>query len=309
MEVENINDLYQTTELEWHHWKGPNEDESVPEPAVKKLLDLKSYQVYRQILENEHHSKAEEQPITVEIQNDLKQSRKKIVSKKTRGAYRTYSPEQVQELLDLVIEEGLSARKAGAIVGIVERTAQNYVKTYKEDDEKRLPGGRKQRVSWERKLQPHHTNFLCVFYEKNPQAVLWQARDALLEAFSEIQSITLSGLHRHLVLHASLTLKKLEAIVSSRNTLGNLQIRRDRVLEWKSDENMNWHKNCVFIDEAGFNMHIRRNFGRSKRGMPAKAVIPANRGITVSIIGAICEKGVIDLTLRKPKAVQKKTNR
>ncbi|KAG1488943.1 hypothetical protein G6F53_013499 [Rhizopus delemar] len=42
--------------------------------------------------------------------------------------------------------------------------------------------------------------------------------------------------------------------------------------------------------------------------MPAKAVIPANRGITVSIIGVICEKGVIDLTLRKPKAVQKKTN-
>ncbi|EIE76833.1 hypothetical protein RO3G_01537 [Rhizopus delemar RA 99-880] len=255
MEVENINNLYQTTELEWHHWKGPNEDESVSEPAVKKLLDLKSYQIY------------------------------------------------IQELLDLVIEEGLSARKADAVFGIVERTVQNYVKTYKEDDEKRLPDGRKQRVSWERKLQPHHTNFLCVFYEKNPQTVLWQARDALLEAFSEIQSITLSGFHRHLVLHASLTLKKLEAIVSSRNTLGNLQIRRNRVLEWKSDENMNWHKNCVFIDEAGFNMHIRRNFGRSNRGMPAKAVIPANRGITVSIIGAICEKGVIDLSLIKLKAV------
>ncbi|EIE90783.1 hypothetical protein RO3G_15494 [Rhizopus delemar RA 99-880] len=178
----------------------------------------------------------------------------------------TYSPEQVQELLDLVIEEGLFARKAGAIVGIVERTAQNYVKTYKEDDEKRLPSDSKQR---------------------NPQAVLWKARDALLEAFSEIQSITLSGFHRHLVLHASLTLKKLEAIVSSRNTLGNLQIRRDRVLEWKSDKNMNWHKIRVFIDEAGFY---------------------AYSGITVSIIGAICEKGVIDLTLRKPKAVQKKTN-
>ncbi|KAG1047050.1 hypothetical protein G6F43_010485 [Rhizopus delemar] len=283
MEVENINDLYQTTELEWHNWKGPNEDESVPEPAVKKLLDLKSYQIYRQILANEHYSKAEEQPIIVEIQNDLKQSRKKIVSKK----------------LEERIEPTHPNKKAGSAVGIVERTAQNYVKTYKEDDEKRLPGGRKQRVSWERKLQPHHTNFLCVFYEKNPQIVLWQARDALLEAFSEIQSITLSGLHRHLVLHASLTLKKLEAIVSSRNTLGNLQIRRNRVLEWKSDENMNWHKNCVFIDEAGFNMHIRRNFGRSKRGMPAKAVISANRSITVSIIGAICEKGVIDLTFRE----------
>ncbi|KAG1222336.1 hypothetical protein G6F35_005370 [Rhizopus arrhizus] len=198
--------------------KDQMKDDSVPEPAVKKLLDLKSYQVYRQTLENENHSKAEEQPIIVDIQNDLKQSRKKVISKKTRGAYRNYPPEQVQELLDLVIREGLSERKAGAIVGIIERTAQNYVKTYQEDEEKRLPGGRKQRVSWERKLQLHHTNFLC------------------------------------------------------------------------------------------FNMHIRRNFGRSKRGMPAKAVIPANRGITVSIIGAICEKGVIDLTLRKPKAVQKKTN-
>lgn len=42
--------------------------------------------------------------------------------------------------------------------------------------------------------------------------------------------------------------------------------------------------------------------------MPAKVIIPANRGITVSIIGAICEKEVIDLSFRKPKAVQKKAN-
>jgi hypothetical protein len=36
-------------------------------------------------------------------------------------------------------------------------------------------------------------------------------------------------------------------------------------------------------------------------------VLPADRGTSISIIGAICEKGVIDLTLRKPKAVQKKS--
>lgn len=70
---------------------------------------------------------------------------------------------------------------------------------------------------------------------------------------------------------------------------------------------MDWLRNCVFIDEAGFNMHIRRNFGRSKRGLPTKIVLPSNRGIAITIIGAICEKGVIDLTLRKPKAVQKKS--
>ncbi|ORE20579.1 hypothetical protein BCV71DRAFT_280152 [Rhizopus microsporus] len=104
-------------------------------------------------------------------------------------------------------------KKAEAIIGIIERTAQNYVKTYRDDDEKRLPDGRKQRVSWDKKLQPHHTEFLCELYDKTPQAVLWQARDALLEAFDEIESITLSGLHRHLASYASLTLKKLETFV------------------------------------------------------------------------------------------------
>ncbi|KAI8877127.1 hypothetical protein K501DRAFT_198837, partial [Backusella circina FSU 941] len=40
---------------------------------------------------------------------------------------------------------------------------------------------------------------------------------------------------------------------------------------------------------------------------PAQIVPPSNRGIIITIIGAICEKGVIDLNLRKPKAVQKKS--
>lgn len=60
------------------------------------------------------------------------------------------------------------------------------------------------------------------------------------------------------------------------------------------------------MDEVGFNMHICRNFDRSKWGTPAKTLLPSNRGITITIIGAFCEKGVIDLTLRKSKPVQKK---
>jgi hypothetical protein len=37
-----------------------------------------------------------------------------------------------------------------------------------------------------------------------------------------------------------------------------------RFLNGKNDENMNWHENSVFIDEADFNMHICRNFGRRR---------------------------------------------
>ncbi|ORE00755.1 hypothetical protein BCV72DRAFT_339863 [Rhizopus microsporus var. microsporus] len=149
-------------------------NERLPELEVKKLLDLKSYQAYHQTLKN-NQSEAEAQG-TVEIENGLKQRKKKAPAK-VRGAYISYSPEQAQELLGNA----------------------------------------------------------CL-----------AARDALLEAFHEIGSITLSALHRHLILHAYLTLEKLEPIVSSRTALSNLKPRRNKFLEWKNDENMNWHENLHF---------------------------------------------------------------
>lgn len=55
-------------------------------------------------------------------------------------------------------------------------------------------------------------------------------------------------------------------------------------------------------------MHLQRKFGRSIKSFPAKQVVPLNRGVLISIIGAICELGVIDLTLRKPMPVAKKSS-
>ena len=48
---------------------------------------------------------------------------------------------------------------------------------------------------------------------------------------------------------------------------------------------------------------IRRNFGRSKIETPAKAVVPTNRGISITIFGAIYYGGILDLTLRRPQPV------
>ncbi|CEP09353.1 hypothetical protein [Parasitella parasitica] len=242
MEIETVqNDLYNTVGLEWHYWGQPEISKKVAEPDVKKLMDLSSYQGFRQNISmssetSEAHAKEKK---------DSKLSPVKVSNSKVRGSYRSYNPEQIQELLDLVIEGGLSARKAGMMVGIVERTAQHYVKLYRDDEEKRLPGLRKPRIKWHMKLEPQHTDFLCTFYGENPEAVLWQARESLLQAFPEIKSISLSGLHKHLVQHASLTLKKLERVVTARAAHNNLNLRKERVLEWKADKNMDWeNKGC-----------------------------------------------------------------
>ena len=62
-------------------------------------------------------------------------------------------------------------------------------------------------------------------------------------------------------------------------------------------------KIVFFIDEAGFNLHIQRGRDRSLKGTPAKGIVPTARGVTITILGAISEAGVIDISLKKPQAV------
>ncbi|KAI9503137.1 hypothetical protein BX070DRAFT_224801, partial [Coemansia spiralis] len=59
--------------------------------------------------------------------------KKKQTEAEARGYYRRYMPQQVEKLFDLVIEGGRSAKEAASMTGINIRTAQNYVKTYRDD--------------------------------------------------------------------------------------------------------------------------------------------------------------------------------
>ncbi|CEP15572.1 hypothetical protein [Parasitella parasitica] len=77
-----------------------------------------------------------------------------------------------------------------------------------------------------------------------------------LNAFPEVYSIKLSVLHMHLVNKASVKLKKLEKFTALRESETTIKIRHGRVLEWKNDPDMEKETNCVFVDEAGFNLHL-----------------------------------------------------
>jgi hypothetical protein len=59
----------------------------------------------------------------------------------------------------------------------------------------------------------------------------------------------------------------------------------------------------VFIDEAWFNLHTQRNYGRSRKEKPAKGTVPTAKGITITILGTISQAGVIDISLKKSQAV------
>lgn len=63
---------------------------------------------------------------------------------------------------------------------------------------------------------------------------------------------------------------------------------------------MNHLENCVFMDEAGFNINMRSPFVRSMRGAPAIVETPTTRAITHTVLGAITAKDVIALEIREP---------
>ncbi|KAI9272474.1 hypothetical protein BY458DRAFT_489622 [Sporodiniella umbellata] len=56
---------------------------------------------------------------------------------------------------------------------------------------------------------------------------------------------------------------------------------------------MDFSKNCVCIDEAGFNLHKQRSHGRSLKGTPAKGTVPT-------------EKGIVNIRVKKPESASKK---
>jgi transposase len=233
----------------------------------------------------------------------VESSVERVRMRKLRWPYRRYAAHQIERLFYYVIEQGKTAKDAALLTGINIRTAQHYSRKYNDDEERRLPvSGRKPGAGLMAKLTDCHSQFLIGYVDEHPAAILLDIRKALREAFPEI-SISISALHRHLVQKCKLTLKKLEKIPAARNSERVLKLRRERIEEWEAIPELAFGKNCVFIDEAGFNLHTQRNYGRSRKGTPAKGTVPTAKGITITIFGAISQAGVIDISLKKPHAV------
>ena len=59
------------------------------------------------------------------------------------------------------------------------------------------------------------------------------------------------------------------------------------------EEDANDERKFVFIDESGFNPHLRRTMSRSARGAPSSIILPSVRGRDISLITAISREEVL----------------
>ncbi|OAD78072.1 hypothetical protein PHYBLDRAFT_164949 [Phycomyces blakesleeanus NRRL 1555(-)] len=281
-------------DMEWTRTSAGN-------PAVTNLLSLKSF-LPTEVNEATTKTIVAQKPKTnllEKVDPDSVPTAENI----GRGSYRKYNQNQVNKLFSLVFSENQTAAAAARETGINVRTAQNYVRLAREKIQADFDAAT---------VETDESNGLETMEVEEVSAPKERKHGnqkiAVMEEFSGLQ-ITKSAIQKHLVKKCALTMKKLEKLPEKRNDTNTIEMRRDRILEWQQLADFNYLLNCVFIDEAGFNMHIKRTFGRSVSGTPAKTTVPTQRGVSITILGAMCERGIVSLSLKKPTAVATKKKR
>ncbi|KAI8048502.1 DDE superfamily endonuclease-domain-containing protein [Thamnidium elegans] len=209
--------------------------------------------------------------------------------------------DKIEEVVTLVTEQ-VSVKDAALDTGITVSTAYRFKKQWEELGtvplaKKRGPGKGTGAI-----LTEAHSLFIISIVNSYAPTTLEQMRYRLLEAYPELK-ISKTAFYNHVRQHCVLSFKRLEKLPEKRNSEEVKLKRRETVLEWMATKDIDFEKNCVFLDEAGFNPHISRSRGWSKKGKPAKSIVPTSRGTSITILGAISAQGVIDISLRKPITV------
>ncbi|KAG0434117.1 hypothetical protein DMUE_5292 [Dictyocoela muelleri] len=86
-----------------------------------------------------------------------------------------------------------------------------------------------------------------------------------------------------------ITRKRLTSVPNERNSVERVNERKI----YATDISRISYENLVFLDETGFNEHIKRAYGYSLKNSRAYITVPANRGINRSLLCAINSRGLI----------------
>ena len=116
--------------------------------------------------------------------------------------------------------------------------------------------------------------------DANHSATLRKIADEFKEASG--QSISSSSVSRILA-DNDFTTKQLIHLPAERNSPANLRLRADFSL-WVVEQD---RSSLVFVDETGFNLHLRRKRGRSKKARRAYVQQPANKQVNISVLAAL----------------------
>ncbi|CEP07372.1 hypothetical protein [Parasitella parasitica] len=160
---------------------------------------------------------------------------------------------QKYKVIWLVEEKRLNAAEAGRQVGMNERVAQRLAKKKKRGPKPAL-------------LEEAHKDHVTRFIDDNSTATVTDVMNSLTAAFKDLK--------------INKTIVNREDAIEKRYTWATEMVTTD----------MDFLKNCVFIDESAFSINLKRTCGWARKGGTPVATVSVTRSKTTIIIGAISAK-------------------
>lgn len=228
-------------------------------------------------------------------------------SNKTYNHYSDFIRESfIDRMLEKPEERGLVAKVARDL-NINYRTALRWWNQYKETEE--IPYKKSEENSGPKSsFTTKHNEYMQGLLDNDPQLFSDDIMKSLAEQFEGF-TISKSQLNNQLRNTMLITIKKPLFEPEIRNSSENMQTRFEWFMKWKNSD-LDFTKNCVFIDEAGFHI-MRNNWARSKKGSSSIVKRPTTRAITHAIIGAIHSSSVVHAVMKKspPRKEKKSTSK
>ncbi|KAG0734658.1 hypothetical protein G6F57_012312 [Rhizopus arrhizus] len=216
------------------------------------------------------------------------------------GVYKDYNDQTREVFIDRMIEGPMERGKVtlhAKDLRINPRTAMRWWKYYEETGE--VAYKKSQRNSGRpNSFTPEHEQHIQQIVEKDSQLCADDIIDSLTSQFENFK-ISKSQMNHHLRNNMLIKIKKPTFDPKARNSENKLQTRYKWFMKWK-DSDLDYTKNCVFIDEAGFDINMRNNWARSAVGTPAQVEIEKTRSPSHTIISDIHCTSVIHVVMKKP---------
>ncbi|KAG1626021.1 hypothetical protein G6F44_012543 [Rhizopus delemar] len=216
------------------------------------------------------------------------------VNKERSTTYNTYTNEDRLRYFFFLHEKLMKPADAAKLANVNPETARKWKREYDNDPEKNIPFKKTNRTSKRApsQLNENHKMHLINFFNENPSAVIQDAVENLTKSFEGLE-IKKSRVAEFMKEECNLSLKVVTRRPKARNNQKNLEARANWVKEWQQ-KGLHFMNNCVFLDEAGFDVNMRRSRGWAQRGKPAIEETTSARGVSHTVIGAISAYGVVN---------------
>lgn len=121
---------------------------------------------------------------------------------------------------------------------------------------------------------------------------LKRLKECIAEHFSDVKVPCAATICNYLNNEARFVMKRVTKVHDRRNADETIRKRQDFCKELLAEGVVKYDRNCIFVDEAGFNVNMVRGRARAKPGQPAVVHTESQRGKNITIIMAISNYGL-----------------